>query len=583
MTVGALLLQVRRAPHLPPLSGLDHGDVVGRLGTCLSDDYRVRVRELAPARTATPASLRRELFRTATDLGRLDGLVVHVRSHLTVFERAGSFVCGLALRDSVRGRPAGMTDLREFVEAVTDCFPEAGVVLCLDVDVLAARIGGAPPTPARVIDHVVKVVSQAGGHRVSTVVTTHNPIPVESPWPVVPLARAANDVLRAASANGRELTSVDLAERVGAYLAASGQVAGCQLVGSPFTLRPQPRSHTLPDYVIDDLYSPDPGSRLDAVVELVELTTAGDTLARSQLDDIRSGDPSAQVRGFAQTLWRQSDTLSARQLLDFGLIPRPVWERAGQNAALPELTDWFTGTGTMGVDAPLGQHFERPAHAVTVSPFRMARRPVTNHDYLVFVAATDSPCPDHWDSEWAFRRDLDHPVVMVSWHDARRYCAWLTESSHRCGILDTEQVVVLPTEAEWEIAAREADERTHPWGSFFDQTRCNVRSAGIGHVRPVGTFSPRGDSGSGVVDLIGNVWEWTASAWGSSGRQPSYGYPYDPTDGREDANLPAGVRRIVRGGAFYYADICANSYTRNRALPTDRHLAGGFRVAVRRR
>lgn len=272
-----------------------------------------------------------------------------------------------------------------------------------------------------------------------------------------------------------------------------------------------------------------------------------------------------------------------RQLLDFGLIPDEVWDRAGQDATLPDLTGWFTGTGILGVDGPLGQDFERPAHMVTVPPFRLARRPVTNHDYLAFVAATDTPCPDHWNSEWVFRRDLHHPVVMVPWHDARRYCAWLTDIARRRGLLDVGHVVTLPTEAAWEIAARNAGGHTHPWGLSFDPTRCNVRSTGIGQVRPVGTFSPRGDSGAGAVDLIGNVWEWTSSAWGASGRQPSYGYPYDADDGREDPNLPTGVRRIVRGGAFYYADVCANSFTRNRAMPADRHPAGGFRVAITRR
>jgi toxoflavin biosynthesis protein ToxD len=99
----------------------------------------------------------------------------------------------------------------------------------------------------------------------------------------------------------------------------------------------------------------------------------------------------------------------------------------------------------------------------------------------------------------------DHPVVYVSLRDAMAYCAWLNDAL-RGELKDL--IVRLPTEAEWEKAARGADGRIWPWGDEFDQIKCNSDESKKGGTTPVGTYSPQGDSPYGAADMAGNVWEW---------------------------------------------------------------------------
>ena len=163
-------------------------------------------------------------------------------------------------------------------------------------------------------------------------------------------------------------------------------------------------------------------------------------------------------------------------------------------------------------------------------------------------------------------------MVHVSWYDARDYCQWLSEVTGRG--------YALPSEAEWEKGARGTDGRIYPWGNQWDTTRCNSEESGLGKTTSVHAY-PQGASPYGVLDMAGNVWEWTRSLWGKSWERPDYRYPYRPTDGRE--NLDAGQEelRVLRGGAFgrYHGFVrCAS---RLRRFPSYSGGGLGFRVVVR--
>jgi formylglycine-generating enzyme required for sulfatase activity len=171
---------------------------------------------------------------------------------------------------------------------------------------------------------------------------------------------------------------------------------------------------------------------------------------------------------------------------------------------------------------------EQPQHTVTLPAFDITSFPVTVAEFACFVRAGQNE-PGGWYTQM-FK--LDHPVVWVTWHDAEDYAAWLagcTGGNWR-----------LPTEAEWEKAARGTDGRIYPWGDAFDRERCNTDEAGIHGTAPVGSY-PSGASSYGVQDMAGNVWDWTSS-WKSS-------YPYTASGVPEVEN--SALNRVQRGGAYF--------------------------------
>nr|MBF6591532.1 SUMF1/EgtB/PvdO family nonheme iron enzyme [Ktedonobacterales bacterium] len=177
---------------------------------------------------------------------------------------------------------------------------------------------------------------------------------------------------------------------------------------------------------------------------------------------------------------------------------------------------------------------EQPRHPVTLPTYQVARFPVTVAEYACFLRAGRN-APTDWQAQLG---KLDYPVVSVSWRDAVAYAAWLAER--------TSQPWRLPTEAEWEKAARwdpaTRVARLYPWGDQFDTGRCNTREGGKGGTTPVGTYADRGDaSPCGAHDQAGNVWEWTSSL-----AKP---YHYSVSDGRESQN--ATGNRVLRGGSWY--------------------------------
>jgi formylglycine-generating enzyme required for sulfatase activity len=208
-------------------------------------------------------------------------------------------------------------------------------------------------------------------------------------------------------------------------------------------------------------------------------------------------------------------------------------------ASEPGMVRLSGGSFTMGSDKGLAD--ERPAHRVTLKPFWIDRRPVTNAEFAAFLqrlGGTANARGVHlfdWDDRDARLRQVQgrwradrgyerHPGNEMTWYGARDYCAALGKR--------------LPTEAEWEFSARGLQGRTYPWGEAApDATRARYGSGWTKTV-PAGSL-PHGATPDGVLDLAGNVHEWTASI--------AMPYPYRADDGREDPDKEAD--RVTRGGA----------------------------------
>lgn len=191
---------------------------------------------------------------------------------------------------------------------------------------------------------------------------------------------------------------------------------------------------------------------------------------------------------------------------------------------------------------------EIPQHEVVLDSYAISRYPITNVEYAHFIEDGGYTVRDYWtEAGWAqkeneelteplFWKDVQwndpaQPVVGVSWYEAAAYCRWLAAKSGK--------PYRLPTEAEWEKAARGMDGRRYPWGNTWDASCCNNKESGPGKTVPVGQY-PRGDSPYGVGDLAGQAREWCNSRFAS--------YPYRIDDGREETE--GNDPRVLRGGSW---------------------------------
>jgi len=205
-----------------------------------------------------------------------------------------------------------------------------------------------------------------------------------------------------------------------------------------------------------------------------------------------------------------------------------------------------------------GRENEKPRRRVYLDGFYIDRYEVTNSQYEKFMKATGHEAPEFW-SDWS-SNEPEQPVVGVSWHDAEAYCKWAGRR--------------LPTEAEWEKAARGTDGRKYPWGNGEpDGSKANYYFWWIFFTRTahVGSY-PKGVSPYGVHDMAGNVWEWVADWYGES--------YYQRAPSRNPNGPEFGPYRVLRGGAWliaFYNDL-RSSY-RHAENPTYRHHYLGFRCA----
>jgi iron(II)-dependent oxidoreductase len=221
-----------------------------------------------------------------------------------------------------------------------------------------------------------------------------------------------------------------------------------------------------------------------------------------------------------------------------------------------------------------------PPHEVAVGPFRIGRYPVTNGQYARFAAAAGrvwrSP-----DKDRPERRNA--PATDLTWHDANAYCAWLTGEWRRAGRIAANERVRLPTEPEWERAAR-GDQpdgggaEVYPWAGAWTPGAVNGEETGFNDTCTVGLF-PAGASPYGCLDMAGQVWEWCSTLWGDDMAAPSFRYPY-AEDGREAADAGPAIRRVLRGGCFSSGAPKATCTYRGSLEPDGFWRGNGFRIVV---
>jgi sulfatase modifying factor 1 len=236
---------------------------------------------------------------------------------------------------------------------------------------------------------------------------------------------------------------------------------------------------------------------------------------------------------------------------------------------------------------------ERPAHRVHVDDFLISVQPVTNAEYAQFVRETGHRAPAIYelpivvaaggrDRERTFRSvgqpyvwnasdpppdRLDHPVTLVRWDDASAYCSWLSATTGR--------VMRLPTEAEWEKAARGgAEGKRYPWGDRLEREMANFLADPT--LKPIqGTTPCRSYPANafGLFDVIGNVWEWVQDWY-----DPDY---YRTSPLRNPSGPRQGHLRVIRGGSWLVADVRMLSCSHRHKVPPDTYSYGiGFRVAA---
>jgi len=230
-----------------------------------------------------------------------------------------------------------------------------------------------------------------------------------------------------------------------------------------------------------------------------------------------------------------------------------------------------SGEFQMGIKRGYQDYDEYDArHTVNIPyDYWMARFPVTNELYNDYV---ESKGIKHPVDDWKQKRN--HPVLNLEWKDAMAYCNWLNNLLR--DELPVTLALRLPTEAEWEKAARGTDGREYPWGKRFERNRCNTDpdpfdGKDVHETTPVGMYSPSGDSPYGCADMSGNVYEWVHSLYAP--------YPYNVGDGREDEKK-AG-EHVVRGGSFISVSEYATCAHRGASDCENNHCFDiGFRVCI---
>ena len=225
----------------------------------------------------------------------------------------------------------------------------------------------------------------------------------------------------------------------------------------------------------------------------------------------------------------------------------------------PEMVIIPAGSFLMGSDQ--GQENEQPVHRVWIDAFAIGKFPVTNREYKIYVEGKTAPAPPFWTAPMF--ADPEKPVVGVTWDDATAYCQWLSE---RLG-----QAFRLPTEAEWERAARGRREGAlYPWGDEppwerpypgFDGETCGPQQVGVGE-----------PNGFGLYDMSEGVHEWCSDYF------DYHYYRYAPE--KNPQGPASGQRRASRGGSWRHRIKFSRCAARSSLPPAFKYADYGFRIAM---
>jgi len=204
------------------------------------------------------------------------------------------------------------------------------------------------------------------------------------------------------------------------------------------------------------------------------------------------------------------------------------------HVTLPEMIRVAGGTFPMGSERWTDT---QPIRQVTLTEYAIGKYPVTNAEWLGYLQVIGKTIPQHV----ANTQLAMHPVVNVSWNDAMDYCKFLMERTGR--------KFGLPTEAQWEYAARGKQGLEYPWGNSFDASKVVFNTTGT---QPVDTY-PEGASWCGTMHMSGNVWEWTMN-W--------YADRYDANDLTDPKRPDSGTYKVLRGGSWRYdvSDLLMAAY-----------------------
>ena len=248
-------------------------------------------------------------------------------------------------------------------------------------------------------------------------------------------------------------------------------------------------------------------------------------------------------------------------------LKKPLWQLG--ITPLPTWVEIPAGEFKMGSDK--GGSNEKPVHTVKITAFSMSQHETTFEQYDYFVwkmrQANIKQVIDGKEMEYRYPFDESwgrgkQPVINVSWNDAQAYTNWVSK--------EISQTCRLPSEAEWEYAARAGTETAYPWGDDVGKNNANCNGCGsewdAKQTAPVGSFNP---NSFGLNDMHGNVWEWVQDLYHDRYQgAPANGEAWEGNDGP----------RVLRGGSWYYTPGFLRSAYRNGSVPVYRDLYIGFRI-----